>query len=149
MGAIRKAKTDDAARIAEMLVFNNRLYYFPIFRDEAYSFGRMQVPAVEREYLDPQALAQTFVFDDGGIVKGMIRIRAREIVKLYVEPSFQGQGIGAALLDFAVARHGADHLWALEKNTRALAFYGRNGFRPTGERVAEEGTAEYLLRLAR
>ena len=37
--AIRPATPADASRIAEIIVFNNRLNYFPIFRDEGFSFG--------------------------------------------------------------------------------------------------------------
>lgn len=35
---IRKAKTDDLSRIAEIFIFNNRMNYFPIFKDEEFSF---------------------------------------------------------------------------------------------------------------
>ena len=40
-----------------------------------------------------------------------------------------------------------DSLWALEKNERALAFYRRHGFAPTGKREFEEGTTEYIVEL--
>lgn len=40
---IRKAKTNDLSRIAEIYVFNNRVNYFPIFKDEKFSFGELQV----------------------------------------------------------------------------------------------------------
>ncbi|MEQ3230267.1 hypothetical protein [Fusicatenibacter saccharivorans] len=43
----------------------------------------------------------------------------------------------------------ADHLWALEKNTRAIAFYNRHGFQWTGTKQLEAGTTEYLLELRR
>ena len=52
-----------------------------------------------------------------------------------------------AIVDFAVEK-GARTLWALEKNTRAIAFYARHGFAPTGERQYEEGTTEELIRLS-
>jgi len=45
--------------------------------------------------------------------------------------------------------HGACHLWALEKNRRAIAFYARHGFLPTGEKKPEDDTTEYLIHLAR
>ena len=51
------------------------------------------------------------------------------------------------LITFAVEQFGADHLWALEKNDRALAFYRRHGFVPTGKREFEEGTTEYIVEL--
>ena len=41
--SIRKAESGDLSRIAEIYVFNNRINYFPIFNDESYSFGEMQV----------------------------------------------------------------------------------------------------------
>ncbi|MDD6575378.1 hypothetical protein ACQRAE_10515 [Mediterraneibacter faecis] len=43
----------------------------------------------------------------------------------------------------------ADHLWALEKNTRAIAFYNRHGFQWTGTKQLEAGTTEYLMELRR
>ena len=43
----------------------------------------------------------------------------------------------------------ADHLWALEKNTRAIAFYHRHGFMENGEKELEEGTTEYIIKMIR
>ena len=40
---IRKATRYDLSRIAEIYVFNNRINYFPIFNDESFSFGKLQV----------------------------------------------------------------------------------------------------------
>lgn len=40
---IRKAEKRDLSRVAEIFVFNNRINYFPIFKDAAYSFGTLQV----------------------------------------------------------------------------------------------------------
>ena len=59
------------------------------------------------------------------------------------------RGIGAALLDFAIREKHVTRLWALEKNTRTIAFYRRHGFLPNGERRLEEDTDEYLVRLER
>ncbi|WP_192814680.1 hypothetical protein [Treponema pedis] len=44
---------------------------------------------------------------------------------------------------------GANNLWVLEKNTKAVSFYKRHGFNLTGEKKLEEGTPEYLLRMVR
>lgn len=95
-----------------------------------------------------EILKNLYVFDDG-IVKGFIQMNGTEIVKLYADPFFQSHGIGKALIEFAVSRFGANHLWALEKNARAIAFYGRHDFLPTGKRKFEEGTTEYLIELRR
>lgn len=43
---IRKAQAKDLSRIAEIYVFNNRINYFPIFKDAGFSFGEMQVFSV-------------------------------------------------------------------------------------------------------
>lgn len=149
MEPIRRAAPADVSRIAEILVFNNRLYFWPIFQDDGYSFGEMQVLPVAESYLkDPQKLADTFVYDDG-VVKGLIQAAGGEVVKCYVAPCFQSGGVGRALLDYAVKRLDARWLWALERNRRAIRFYERAGFHATGERKLEEGTPEYLTRMER
>ena len=143
---IRTARNDDLNRIAEIEVFNYRLQFYPIFRSDEFYFGELQVPNVAKRYAD--SLEDIRVWDDG-VVKGFILVRSGEIKKLFVEPVLQGGGIGAALLEHAVTHCGADRLWALEKNTRAIAFYERNGFCATGERMPEEDTDEYLIRMRR
>lgn len=40
---IRQAQEKDVSRIAEILVYNNRTNFLPIFKDEGYSFGELQV----------------------------------------------------------------------------------------------------------
>ena len=146
---IRPARAQDASRLAEILVFNNRLNFYPIVRCDEYSFGEMQVLPIANQFLtDSALLARTYVYDDG-VVRGMMVLCGQEVEKLFVEPSFQGQGVGAALLDYAVKRCHADRLWALEKNTGALRFYARHGFHPCGEKKLEEDTTEFLLLLRR
>ena len=36
---IRKAIIDDLSRVAEIYVFNNRMNFFPIFKDESFLLG--------------------------------------------------------------------------------------------------------------
>lgn len=145
-GLIRQAVPDDLARIAEIEIFNYRLNFYPIFQNDWFYFDELQVPKVIQQY--QATLSDFFVYDDG-VVKGFIRLHGQEIQKLFVEPVLQGKGIGAALIRFAIEEQEASCLWALEKNTRAISFYQRYGFRLTGERKPEEGTAEYLVQLVR
>lgn len=146
---IRQTGPEDAARLAEIEIFNYRLYFYPLFRNDDYYFGELQVPSLMEQYRkDPALLADTFVYDDG-VVKGFIRVDGRQVKKLFVEPVLQGNAVGSALLTFAMAEKQVTFLWALEKNSRAIAFYRRHGFRVTDERKPEEGTAEYLVRLER
>ena len=48
---IRKAIIDDLSRVAEIYVFNNRINYFPIFKDESFSFGELQVVSLVDNYV--------------------------------------------------------------------------------------------------
>ncbi len=149
MHSIRTAVPGDAARLAEIEIFNYRLNFYPIFRADEFYFSELQVPALMADYLEkPALLLNTLVYDDG-VVKGFLRMDGRQVKKLFVEPVLQGKGIGSALLEYAVSAFGAECLWALEKNERAIAFYARHGFFPTGEKEPEEGTEEYLVLLKR
>ena len=91
-------------------------------------------------------LDSLYVYDDG-VVKGFIKIEGTYIAKLFVEPVLQNASIGSRLLEYAMKEHSADHLWALEKNVRAIHFYERHGFTATGEKKPEDGTSEYLVLL--
>lgn len=146
MEVIRRAQKSDLARIAEIQIFNYRLYFYPIFRNDAYYFDELQVPAVMKGYED--RLNSIMVYDDG-VVKGFIQTEGTEIKKLFVEPVLHNGAIGTKLLDYAITEQRADSLWALEKNVRAIAFYERHGFRKTADRKPEDGTSEYLIRLER
>ncbi|MBR5537456.1 MAG: GNAT family N-acetyltransferase [Clostridia bacterium] len=146
MSPIRPAKKEDLIRVAEIEIFNYRLNFYPIFRDDEFYFSELHVPAKAADY--ESRLSHLWVYDDG-VVKGFCMTEGTQLKKLFVEPVLQGQAIGAALLKHAMERQGVDHLWALEKNHRAIRFYARHGFLPTGERIPEEDTDEYLIRLAR
>jgi len=144
MEVIRKAQEADLARIAEIEIFNYRLFFYPIFQNDGFYFDELQVPSRMKHFRD--VLSELWVYDDGA-VKGFVQAGNLEVKKLFVEPVLQGQAIGSKLLLHATEQLNARFLWALEKNTRAIAFYQRHGFQPTGERQLEEDTAEYLIRL--
>ena len=146
---IRKATIKDISRIAEILVFVKRMNYRSIFHDDSVSFGEIQVLPVAEEYSAPEILNNIWVYEAEGIVKGLIRIVDKEIVELYVEQFFQGQGIGAELIEFAKSEHDANCLWVLEKNTSAIRFYKAHGFNVTDTKQLEEGTPEYKVRMVR
>ena len=143
---IRKATEKDLARIAEIQIFNYRMYFYPIFQADEYYFEELQVPSLMKEY--EKELTSLYVYDDGA-VKGFIKIEGNYIERLFVEPVLHNACIGSKLLEYAVEEHNADHLWALEKNVKAIRFYNRHGFVATGERKLEDGTTEYLILLKR
>lgn len=144
---IRKLKEEDLVRTAEIIVFNNRKNYYPIFRDIQYSFREYNVISVMEMFRnDPIFMDHTYVYDDNGIIMGFICVYDNEILKLYVDPFFQSKHIGTELME-----HFPDttHVWALEKNTPALQFYHNFGFKEDGNRKNEEGTDEYLIHLTK
>jgi len=141
---VRKANREDLSRIAEILVFNYRLFFYPIFKSDEYYFEELSVPSLMEEF--ESALDSLYVYDDG-VVKGFIKIEGTYIARLFVEPVLQNGSIGSRLLEYAIREHHADHLWALEKNTKAIRFYERHGFTATGEKKLEDDTTEYLVLL--
>lgn len=149
MKVVRQATEKDIVRLAEIEVFNYRLNFYPIFQNDCFYFEELTTVSLMEQYLKKkEMLEQTWVYDDG-VVKGFIRVDGRKIEKLFVEPILQGKGIGEKLLSYAVGEQAADHLWALEKNVRAIAFYERHGFSKTDEKILEEGTTEYLVKMKR
>ncbi len=60
-----------------------------------------------------------------------------QLAVIYVLARAHGSGIGQQLLDATLGDRAAA-LWMAEDNPRALAFYRRNRFEPTGERRLDE-----------
>ena len=77
-GRIRPAKESDLSRIGEIFVFNNRMYYRPIFQDDEYSFNVMQVvPVISAYFGKEENWKRIFVYDDG-LVKGFCELGRRK-----------------------------------------------------------------------
>ena len=143
---IRKARIEDVGRIAEILVFNKRLNFFPIFQDVQYAFKELNVMNIASELLD--SYYHFYVYDDG-VIKGVMEIDGQELVTLYVDSFFQNEGIGSQLVEYAIENHQIQYLWALEKNVNAIRFYKQHGFIVSDEKKFEEDTIEYLVKLKR
>ena len=130
---IRKAASDDVSRIAEILVFSKRKNYRNIFHHDAGSFVDLQVYPLAKLYFDhPDLLDGVWGYDDE-FVKVFISVDGPEIKELYVDPFFEGRGIGGKLLEYAISHHRCKALWVLDQNGRAKAFYNRHGVAETGE----------------
>lgn len=148
MSYIRPAVATDASRISEIVITNYRVNFYPFFKNDGFYFRDLNVVEMAKEYADgTPALRNTYVYDDG-VVKGMIRVNGDEIEKLYVEPQFQGSGIGSHLLEYAKMQLKATWLWALEYNTRGITFYKRHGFELNGEKMIEDDWVP-LLKMVR
>lgn len=147
ISAVRAANRWDISRIAEILVFSKRMHYRDIFRDYAFSFGTLQVLPTAQAFLEqPAKLSGYYVYDDE-YVKGLIHLEEDEIAELYVDPFFEHQHIGSALMEFALRRILHPGLWVLEGNESAVRFYQKKGFVFTGERKFVPGTDRYEARM--
>ena len=144
MNYIRQAKINDLVRIAEIFVFNYRLNFYPIFQEDTFYFKELTVFNMVESFA--KELDSIWVYDDG-VVKGFIQIEKREVKRLFVEPVLQGKAIGTELLEYGIVEMDANHLWALEKNIKAIAFYQRHGFDTTNEKKYEKDTTEFLVRM--
>ena len=80
---IRKAIIDDLSRVAEIYVFNNRMNFFPIFKDESFSFGELQVVSLVNNYFKKDEIIKNIYVFDNGLIKGFIQMNGTEICKLY------------------------------------------------------------------
>ncbi len=77
-----------------------------------------------------------------------------EIERIYVLKAFHGQQVGQHLFEQAleVARsRAADYIWlgVWEKNTRAIRFYEKNGFRIHSQhvfRLGDDAQTDYIMR---
>lgn len=70
---------------------------------------------------------------------------ALEISRFYVDRPWHGHGIARVLMSACIAEarsRGADALWLLvyQSNARAVAFYEKSGFRPTGTQPFKLGS---------
>ncbi|MBP6777842.1 MAG: GNAT family N-acetyltransferase [Piscinibacter sp.] len=79
-------------------------------------------------------------------------VAGAELVRLYVQPAFQGSGVGRELLraaELAAATRGLSALWltAWEGNHRALRFYAANGYEDIGATTHEFQGSTYANRV--
>ena len=70
---IRKATKKDLSRIAEIYVFNNRMNYWPIFKDDGFSFGELQVVTMIDNYFGKDEILKNILVYDDGLIKGFVQ----------------------------------------------------------------------------
>ena len=82
----------------------------------------------------------------GGRTPGVWRLRG-----MVTDPAHRGQGLGGAVLEFAVSKvreQGARMIWC-DGRTTALAFYRRHGFEPVGAEFISPGTGPHFRMIRR
>ena len=112
-------------------------------------------PFLSQEFLEQERhnipnvylpMADTWVWDTDGVVVGFISLIGSEVGAIFVDPRFQGAGIGRALMDKARALRGELEVEVFTRNLGGRAFYARYGFELMHQKVHEQ-TGFELLRL--
>ena len=140
--SIRQTEEKDLARIAEIDIFTRRVAHVGLF-PEKYNFNETVVERFEKlkkSFNEQGRNCFSFVFDDG-IVKGyadggVARCEDKkgsfQIYDAYIEPVFQGQGIGSQLMLYLekIAKgkgYSEIVVWSFEK-APSTKFYEKCGF---------------------
>lgn len=146
---LRKAGNMDISRIAEILIFTKRTTYRSIFKNDNVSFNEMQVLKEIEKLSQPSALDNIYVYDDG-IVKATVKIEdsgeKTKISEFFVDPFFQGEGIGTKILNNVIEKSKEVFLYVLDKNERAIRFYVKMGVKYTGEKEEFLNSGFYMLK---
>lgn len=161
---IRAARADDAPGIARMHWESHQTTYIDpgfVTRERIEAWTLEQRLEGWRQVLDEAGPERTVVVAvDGDRIIGFADARTidqgedpeaprdLELKGLYLLDSHQGTGLGQALLDAAIGDRPA-FLWAMAGETRARAFYRRNGFEPDGTEAAFEPWDVMTVRLVR
>jgi len=140
---IRAIEKQDISRIAEIHVYGRRIAYKG-FMPHKFLFGESTVAkAIERFTEDNH---EGYVFEEGGIIKGFATIEkwpederknTLRLHKIFIEPAFQGQGIGKALIK-QVEKTAAEFnyefisMWVFDDNHDARTFYEKMGYYQDG-----------------
>ena len=90
--------------------------------------------------------ADTWVAEVDNTVVGFIALIGNEVGAIFVEPNFQGTGLGKSLMDKAKELHGALEVEVFKENHIGRKFYSAYGFKHLEEKTHEQ-TGNKLLRL--
>lgn len=121
--ALQPAQENDATGIAECYL-------------DAYNHA---LPGIVRPHTDDEVRAWvrdvlmtttdvTLARHPLGMITGFMAVTSGWIEQFYVDPAWQGRGIGPALLTYAFASQTDLQLWTFQQNMRAQRFYECHGF---------------------
>ena len=108
------------------------------------SYWQARVEDMRKVYLPS---AESRVFEREGCILGFYSLCENVLAALFVDPAFQGQGVGSALLDDALKRRAPLSLAVYKSNTKSARFYRSRGFLVVQEQGdPQTGQDEYLMR---
>jgi GNAT superfamily N-acetyltransferase len=144
---VRPARREDLRAVEQVRVATWKVAYRGLVPDEVLDALEVSEERVQQLQDRFGGDVRTWVAAHDGEVVGMAAVGPcrdedregeQELYALYVLPEHWGSGAGQALWD---AVQPFSSLWVLVDNSRARAFYGRNGFRPDREKTIELGAA--------
>ena len=116
----------------------------------AHSFLSEEFFETERREIAERWLpvAETAVYEIDGRVVGFVALIGNEVGAIFVDPDYQGRGIGRALMDAALESCPYLELDVFEANSIGRRFYAAYGFTMVDRHMNESvGQPEFRLRL--
>ncbi|WP_343346322.1 N-acetyltransferase [Terrisporobacter petrolearius] len=94
-------------------------------------------------------MSDTFVYEDKENMKGFISIIDKEFIgALFVDPDFQGSGVGKKLINYTMNKYKKLNLAVYKDNKKSVDFYMNIGFKIVKEQKNEDsGYAEYIMEM--
>ena len=90
--------------------------------------------------------SETYVYTDKGVIKGFFALYEDTLAALFVSPDSQRTGIGKKLITIAKSLRETLNLYVYRKNSKAIDFYIKCGFRTLKTRVDKHtGEIEILM----
>lgn len=136
---IREFRTDDIDSVMHIWLDVNMLVHSFISK----SYWKDNFDTV-KEIL-PQA--EVYIYEDNSEIHGFIGLTDNYIAGIFVDENMQSKGIGKQLLDYVKAIKESLKLQVYKKNTRAVKFYSKEGFKIQEKKIDEKTGEQELLML--
>lgn len=122
---IRPLRSSDIETVRKIYEISNESIGLPVKK------GHFKSDA-DKYVLETIHKCENMIYELNGIPAGIISVSADHIEGLFVHPSHSGKGVGKDLLHYFLNKKKYLQLQVYEKNSRALNFYLKNGFKITG-----------------
>ena len=106
-------------------------------------FWESKLPDMRESYIPS---SETYVYEDGGAVKGFIALHENTIAAIFASPENWNKGIGTLLMAQAKALFADLRLTVYKENANSIRFYKKCGFSIVREQIDEHtGHPELLM----
>lgn len=122
---LRPSRPEDGARVVEIWAAAVDATHDFLTPEDRAAIGR------EVEAVLPYA-AMTLAVDDRDRPLGFMLIDNGHMEALFIDPEHRGAGVGAIMIDYALAVHPSLTTDVNEQNAQAVGFYEHMGFERTG-----------------